>query len=451
MAETMTPTMLQSRLRTREKGTGRHGYLLDLRGSEWGELGRLAVRRPGSPGWPHRGPGAPDHSTALIWAGHPDYCKLVARRREIGAIGPAALTVLEAIDAYLEALMKDKGDRHPTYRNRSTSLRRHTQPFHSRMLGSLTREAVERWLAEVRVNRGPELVRPARATRAALLQGLVAVWRHHLPTVAPPFAAIGLGPDERRRAVREAIEAGQAIEGFMTEGAYSPAELRRLLVAARWSHRQAVAASPPLRARTREYWSEALALMAATSARLQEATRLQWQHVREDDGLLLIPGTKTRSALRAQPLQEALRPWLKQIRRAFRETYGREPGHLDYLLQSDPRQPRTRPVSRALGERIATIQEIAGLKRPRKAAHILRSTYISAANAVGIPRDRLKHYIGHAPEARGGWDVTDGYVHLISSLIKEEDRHVMDHLPGPQEVESGVRSFAPALTMPIAA
>jgi integrase len=451
MAKTLTPTALQSRLRIRGNGAGRHGYLLDLRGAEWGDLGRLTVRRPGSPGWPHRGPGAPDHPTAELWAGHPDYCALVARRREIGAMGPAALTVLEAIDAYLEALMRDKGDRHPTYRNRSTSLRRHTQPFHSRMLGSLTREVVERWLAEVRVNRGPELVRPARATRAALLQGLLAVWRHHLPTVAPPFAAIGLGPDERRRAVREAIEAGQALEGFMTEGAYSPAELHRLLVAARWYHRQVVDSSPPLRARTREYWSEALALMAATSARLQEATRLQWQHVREDEGLLLVPGTKTRSALRAQPLQEALRPWLEQIRRAFRETYGREPGHLDYLLQSDPRQPRTSPVSRGLGERIAAIQEIAGLKRPQKAAHILRSTYISAAHAVGIPRERLKHYIGHAPEARGGWDVTDGYVHLISSLIKEEDRHVMDHLPGPQEVESGVRSFAPALTMPIAA
>ena len=449
MAETLTPTVLQSRLRARGSGAGRDGYLLDLRGAEWGKLGRLTVRRPGSPGWPHRGPGAPDHPTAELWAGHPDYCELVARRREIGAMGPASLTVLEAIDAYLEALKREKGERHPTYRNRSTSLRRHTQPLHSRMLGSLTREVVERWLAEVRVNRGPEPVRPARATRAALFQGLVAVWRHHLPSVAPPFAAIGLGPDERGRAVREAIEAGQALEGFMTEGAYSPAELHRLLVAARWYHRLVVAASPPLRARTRDYWSESLAVMAATSARLQEATRLQWQHVREDEGLLLIPGTKTRSALRAQPLQEALKPWLQHLRREFRDLYAREPGQLDYLLQSDPRHPQTRPVSRALGDRIAAIQEIAGLKRRQKAAHILRATFISSAHACGIPRDRLKHYVGHAPsDGRGGWDVTDGYVHLISGLIRDEDRHVMDHLPTPEDVVRRVGGFVPASSLP---
>jgi integrase len=362
------------------------------------------------------------------------------------------MTVIEAIDEYLDDLEKKKGGHHPTYRNRSTSLRRHTEPLHHRMLGSLTRDVVAGWLDGVRIHRGRDCVRPARATKAALLQGLCAVWRHHVPTVAPPFGSIGLGPDEHRRTVREAIEAGQALEGFMTAGAFSSAELRRLLIAARWYHHHVVAPSPPLRARTREYWSEALALMAGTSARLREATRLQWQHVREEEGLILIPGTKTRSAFRAQPLQAALKPWLQHLRREFRNAYGREPERLDYLLQSDPRQPQTRPVSRALGDRVAAIQEVAGLKRPQKAAHILRSTYISSAHARGIPRDRLKHYVGHAPsDGRGGWDVTDGYVHLISGLIQDEDRHVMDHLPTPEELERGVEGFAPSSPLPQAA
>ena len=444
MADSFGVSKLRSRLRPRRYENRRVVYYLDLRGDEWGNLGRVVLRKPGTEGWPAKGPTTDDEATARGWVGHEDYLELVHRHRTIARLGPAALTVREGMEKYLDHLKETKGEDHPTYRNRATSLLRHTEPLHSRILGSLSRPVVQDWLDGVRVDKGGEARPPARATKAALFRGLRALWHFHLRSVEPPFDGALLGSDERARSIREAIEGGRGLDRFVANGAYGPDELNRLLVAARWYFRQVIEPSAPLRATTMDSWAEAIVLMAGTSARLMEATRLQWQHIREEEGLLIIPGTKTKAALRAQPLQESLRPWLEHLRETFRSTFDREPGRLDFLIQSDPRQPRSRPVSRSLGERVGRIQEVAGLKRPQRSAHILRATFISSAHARGIPSERLKHYVGHAQPGKGSsWDMTDDYIHFIAGLAQEEDRHVMDHIPHPEEVARKVSAFRP--------
>ena len=257
---------------------------------------------------------------------------------------------------------------------------------------------------------------------------------------------IELGEADRSKAIKEAIEAGQDIWQFILGGAYEPDELIRLIVAARWYYDYTVRSSPPLRATTMDTYAEAIVLMAGTSARLMEACRLQWHHVREDLGVLVIPGTKTLAALRGQPIQNSLLPWIRHLRETFQSTYGREPSGQDYLIQTDPRQPRKRPASRGMGERVGIIQEVAGLKRPNKASHILRATYVSAANAKGANRERLKTYIGHAStDGKGRTEIIDTYIKTLVDLIQPEDRRIMDFIPTPEEVQRMVSEFEPTI------
>ena len=445
MAELPMLTELASRVRRRTYPGGRTVYWLDLRSEEWGGLGRLAVRKPGTPGWPHAGDTTDDPATARDWASHPAYAKLVMRQRTLNEHGAGVLTVREALDEYLAYLKQEKGRDHATYQNRATSLVRHTSPIHDRLLGRLNSPLIQAWLDGVRVGQEGDPREPARATKAALLRGLKALWSHHMGGIPAPFSGVKLGPNDRLLSIRRAVMEGRDLTPFIGKGAYNSDELRRLVVAARWYHREVIEPSPPLRAVTLDHVAEAIVLMTATSARLMEAARLQWQHVHEDEGLIIVPGTKTKAALRALPLQDSLRPWLRHLRSVFVEHYGRPPADLDFLIQSDPRAPRSQPVGRGLGERIRRIQEVAGLKRPQVSSHILRATFISSAHAQGIGRERLKHYIGHAAaEGEGSWDVTDHYIHFIAGLVQDQDRRIMDHIPCPQEVVRALPGFKPS-------
>ena len=318
------------------------------------------------------------------------------------------------------------------------------EPLYDRILGSLNQDLVQSWIDDVRVEKAGKKVRPARNTRAALMRGLYAIWQHHMRPQDPPFRDIELGEQDRSQAIRDAIKDGQDIWQFLLGGAYEPGELTRLIVGARWYYDYVIRPSPPLRAVTMDTYAEAIVLMAATSARLSEACRLQWHHFREADGVLSIPGTKSMAAVRIQPVQDSMLPWLAHLRTRFVETYGREPAKNDYLIQTDPRQPRKRPASRGLGDRIATIQEVCGLKRPQRASHILRATYISTAHAKGIDRERYKRYVGHASaEKKGRREVTDDYITDLLDLIQPGDRRIMDFIPTPEEVAERVNAFEP--------
>jgi hypothetical protein len=97
-----------------------------------------------------------------------------------------------------------------------------------------------------------------------------------------------------------------------------------------------------------------------------------------------------------------------------------------------------------LGERIAAIQEVCGLKRPQKASHILRATFVSTAHAKGIDRERYKDYIGHASTKESGrTQMTDDYITNLISLIRKEDRHIIDFIPTREEVQRLVTEFEP--------
>ena len=438
---------LRQRLRKRTYASGEVVYWLDLRGPKWGNIGRLVVRRPRCDGWPHRGPTATLKKTAEAWVGDEDYVEFVSRRRRLAKEGPGVMTVKEALDDYIEHLRETLGEKHNTVRNRSSSLVRHLKPLYDRVLASLDEDVVQEWLEGVRVTGtdGRPTV-PAKNTRHALLRGLYALWSHHMAPEEAPFHGVSLGPDEKRVSIKRDIEAGQDLSRWVTGGAYETHELERLVTAARWYDEYVILSSPPLRATITDFSAEAIALMVGTSSRLMEAARLQWHHLYDEDRIILVPGTKTGAALRAQPVQTALRPWLTHIRQKFEDLYGREPEKNDYLIQTDPRQPRRMPAGRSLGEKVATIQDVAGLKRPRKATHILRATFITMGDHQGIPRDRLKRYIGHAgKDGESGREVTDDYVSQIRSMVEPEDRRIMDCLPSPERVAELVEDFEPTV------
>jgi hypothetical protein len=108
---------------------------------------------------------------------------------------------------------------------------------------------------------------------------------------------------------------------------------------------------------------------------------------------------------------------------------GGKPKPNEFVLQVRRGSPLYQSSDRTWGNRIARVEEKAGLKVAQKAAHILRATYITQTEeAIGTVA--TKQYAGHG-SARGG--ATDQYVDRRPPFIPTAHRTFL-HLPHPDFV-----------------
>jgi hypothetical protein len=70
-----------------------------------------------------------------------------------------------------------------------------------------------------------------------------------------------------------------------------------------------------------------IVLLLATGGRIGELADLRWKMIREDEGYIIMPGTKTRHSLRVIPLQDVLRPWLPVLKRLTQPDGGQPVDH----------------------------------------------------------------------------------------------------------------------------
>lgn len=439
----ITDKDLKKRLKPRpDCGTWR----LELRGSRWGDIGRVAVRKPGSDGWPTQGPTTTDKDTAEEWLEDPAYLRWIERRIHVHRHGSSLQTVREAIDAYLERLLEEEGEDFSTYRNRSTSLVRHTEPVHDSLLVDVDYETMRQLLDNVRVQKSDgSLGRPAVNTLRSIRAGMTAVWREAVGG-PPPWRGLKLG-DERQRKVRQRIREGEDVWSLLRGGGYNESQVANLVVAGRYRDMHTILPSPALRAVTLPITDAILAFIACTGMRESEARHSQWHDIdweRGIRGLLLIRGTKTAAGLRVQPVQDALLPWLNYLRDLYTVTFGREPLGEDYIIQGSPKAYRTAPLGRGMIERVSRVQTMAGLKRDQKATNIMRSTWVSNAIRHKLEDRKLKLYVGHGLKGR---DVSDVYMN-VEAAVEDADYRIMDHVPSPDEVSELVKSYTPVVPPP---
>lgn len=410
-------------------------FTLDLRGRAWegvrpeGCSSYLTLRNPGSEGWPLKGPTTDQREVAEVWV-REAYGPWLARREQRAERGPASSpTITEAADAYLSALEEERGADHNTVVNRRSACEVHIKPALGTLpLDSLSKQRVRRFLEGLRVRKragGLErLVAPTPGTRATIYSTLLAIWyaTHPDDDGEPPFAGIRFGGPNASRRRRDAAESGDHTILIETR-AYTRAEILHLLAQARRYDRE-VLARPQNRARSLANTAPGIAFIAGTGARVEEATFVRWKHVHEHT--IYIPGTKSHNAPRWVPRQQALEPWLHELR----EAAGGSPDPEAFVLRMNRPDPLARATQDAWYRRIAKVEMRAGLKHEGKGVHILRATHLSWARDH-LPEAALKTYAGHG-RPHGG--ATDVYMDTRAPFIPPRHRDYLD-LPGPVETD----------------
>jgi integrase len=252
----------------------------------------------------------------------------------------------------------------------------------------------------------------------------VAMFRFHYPNLQLPFAGVTVGRakgDAARR--RQLVAQGRARE-LIPKRVYTPDEIYRQILTARFIDLH------PEVGLVADWASRTLAPTAAAqlcfASRIAELCEVRWHDVDEDDGFILIPGTKSDSAIRYIPLQNSMRPWLTILREA--QTPPRLPTH--HILRMHPAQD-AKPVKDVWARRMGMIQRVAGLKIEGQRSHIYRRTHTSIATMAGVAPYEIKLLLGHS-NVMGG--ATDDYVQMIHQLTRPEHRtYIM--LPTPEEVD----------------
>lgn len=427
---------LPTRLRTRHYRTNgavdRTVYWLDLRSAEWGRIGTVVLHDPSDPGWPDRGQTTDHEGTARSWI-RERYAAWVHRRLQ-GE--DTDLTVADAIEPFIAAMHADPdlGPDHGTVSARRSYLRVHIAPKLGRYrLATLPRDAVQQWIDEMEVTHTRHGVRqttPAsRATREGALATLRALYRHHYPGQPVPFAGVRIDLAKREAAYRrELIKAGRGRE-LIKKRTYTPHEMLLLLAAARFADRHPeVGVIADWACRNA---APSIALQLAFGSRIAELVEIREGDVDEGEGFVLIPGTKSRAAIRYLPLQDSARPWLAELRATKRGPA--RPEH--YLLRTHPDRDAL-PSKDIYARRMARVQTLAGLKLEGERSHIFRRTHASWAHAKGIPPHEIKIFLGHSGVFGGA---TDDYIEMIKQMTRPEHRTYLA-IPSPQEVDEFLAS-----------
>jgi integrase len=423
---------LPDRLRSREY-RGKDGelervvYWLDLRGKLWGELGTVVLHDPADPDWPEKGASTADEQIAKGWIARA-YAQWVHDKLHGG---DPNLKTKDAIEPFIEAMHEDPtlGPDHPSVMGKRSVLRVHVGPLLGKhRLATLPREAVQTAVNNLVVTKsthGVKRVEPAsRAMRDAFLTSVRQLFRHHYPGRKIPFAGVKIDTRRREAAVRrEMIRQGRGHE-LIKKTFYTPDEIFLQLAAGRFidlhpEYGQVADWACRIAAAT-------IALQVAFASRISELVNVREQNVDEEDGFVLLAGTKSITALRFLPLQESVRPWLRLLREA--KVGPARPDH--YLLRMHPARDEA-PNKDVFARRMGKVAALVGLKLPGQRSHIYRHTHSSWANMKGMQKHEIKLFLGHSGIFGGA---TDEYIHFIRQMTRPEHRTYID-LPSPEEID----------------
>lgn len=453
-------------------------FSLDLRAKVFGNRAPLVMRDHRAPGWPTSGtplaaPVRADdavarkaYDTALATAGlyvvrH--YAPLLHRELypqfypTLPDVTGESLTTAEACAAFLEHIVSVLGADHNTVRTRRSEIRTHILPaLGARVLKEVTAGEVRNVLANLRVQEfnGPrsELRVPASlGTKRSVLRAIRAIWKHAFPDMRSPFGGvISVDDGSARRSNRDAIQAGK-LDGLIAgkTGALDPKDVVRALTAAAAYDRR-LTNDPRYRHIGVPNCAALMATQIATGCRIRELVYLRWSMIDEVQGVILVPGTKTEGALRLIPLQDALRPWLAELKR-IQYPDGREPVGTDFVFSTSARTPKSgRPNQRKLIGKMSHALELAGLKIPRvsmdsKATHWARATHISWGTTATelIAPEWLSWYVGHGGDRRFH-ETTGLYMTVRPSTMPRSHREYIRHLPSPTAVNAMLATFEPS-------
>jgi integrase len=422
------PTRLRMRVYPGEEGAAdRVVYWLDLRAKLWGGLGTIVLNDPAHPEWPEKGANTGDAGTAKAWV-EQSYAEWVHDKM---SGGDPDLKVKDAIEPFIEVMHEDPtmGPGHPTVVSRRSVLRVHVGPLLGKhRLATLAHGFVQAAVDNMEVTKsknGVSRMEPAsRAMRDALLAAVRALYRHHCPGKEIPFRGVKISTRRQDTAKRrEMIMQGRAHE-LVKKTVFTREEIFMQLAAARFidTHPEyGVIATWACRIA-----AVTLALQVAFGTRISELVHVRERNVDENDGFVLIPGTKSSGALRYLPLQESVRAWLFLLRQAKFGTV--RPDH--YLLRMHPARDAL-PNKDIFARRMGNVAALVGLKLPGQRSHIYRKTHSSWGNMKGIQPHEIKLFLGH-DDIFGG--ATDEYVRFIRQMTRPEHRTYID-LPSPEEID----------------
>lgn len=433
----MTLDELQKALTGRiQRRKDNNNLFLDLRAKLWGAIGSPVLFNPSDPRWPGGGETTTHLGTAKSWINQKD--QKIARWVQRQLAGQdMGLTVADAVEAFITAMHGDVhlGPRHSTVQQRRSYLRNHVVPaLGKHRLATLPNAAVQKWIngMEVRESRGDgtwKKVPASKASREAALAALVALFRFHYPDQEScPWGRITIDLRKQEAAYRTMmVRAGRARE-LVQKGTYNPDEIRVLMLTARFLDRRLggedyVNILAPWAAAN---LAPSMAEQFGFASRISELVEVRESMI-ENDGFALIPGTKSDNAIRLVPVQDSLWPWIAAARDL--KVGPVRPEH--YLLRTHP-QYDALPNATIYARRMAWVQEIAGLKLPRKRSHIFRASHASHAIMSGIPGHEVKLLLGHSGIFGGA---TDEYIEMIREMIRPEHRTYLS-IPSPQELDA---------------
>jgi len=431
---------LVKRLKARTTADG-VSWFLDLRHRKFGNLGRITVHDPSSPGWPDVGQATSDRTTAARWvreryAGWFYRTHVANRRPDLGALSTA-----DACDLYLEILERELGSDHNTVKNRRSAARQHIKPtIGQKPFLSLDRETVKRFLLGLRVTvwqDGVRVMQPASPrTQDNVRAMLLAMWHELVPNASCPYLGITLSKRRELRQRREMIRRGD-VEDLLRVRAFTPAAMLDVLAAAMWYDHDRYEQRPNFHGRFYANSAEVIACQIGTGMRIEELCYWRWRHVHLDRGYAIVPGTKTGNALRIIPIQDSLRPWLERLR-----VMQGEPRPNDFVIRIQCDDPAATPLPKTWIRRVSDIMLMSGSKIPRKATHACRSTHFTmgTSNWMLVDLQRLKYYLGHENPWGGA---TSDYVDMLVDTMPPGHRQYIT-LPTPEDVAQRLATFTPA-------
>lgn len=438
---------LVKRLRPRATADG-VVWTLNLRHRDFGNRERINVYRPGDPGWPNRGTTTASKEEAEAWL----FQDFAYARWLLGeSTGDlSGISTTAAADRYLADLNRQLGKDHNTTVNRTSTINAHIKPKVGKVpLRALNRKNVRPLLEELQVvkrGNGEEITLPAAPrTRDNVRAALIAIWNHTFPDEVCPFYGISLPDSGGQRARREAIVAGDVFDLAPQRTLTMPA-LEQVLLAVFWLD-QRVLEMPCQRTTYMPLTAEVIAGLYGTAMRVSELARIQWRHLRDADDALIVPGTKTDNALRAVPLQRALRPWLERVERQALERGRRSDKDNVWAMRRTARNSETRTPEQMI-ERIGKALYLAGYKMAQQCTHTFRRSHFTVAGSRSdlISSQAMKTYLGHEHVHGGATEVYIDRAHL-ERMIKEmlpQHRTYID-LPTPEQILARLPGYTPPM------
>jgi integrase len=436
MSDSLSLDALRARLSKR--GRARDAvWVLDLRHAQFGHLGRLTVRDPSAPGWPHSGKSTTQSAVAERWlkdAYLPWLQRQLAVRRDAASANSGNLDVGEAAEQYLDWLTRRLGADHNTVLNRRSVVTNHLTTIARVLLTALNPAPVRRLLNGLMVikrTRGgqPTAVPASTRTKGNVRTTLQAIWRYHYPDLGTPFGTVRIEDDSAAIRRRLAAESGDLLLDE-SPTAYAPEQILEILATA-WVYDELILGRPNLRGRTIPNTAGAIALQLGFATRVSELLRMRWSHHVAEHAVARIPGTKTAYSFRWMPVQDSVSPWLQWLR-----VLGGDPAPTEFILRVDPRAAGAgkKPSKNTFAARIARVLELAGHKHRGRATHVFRATHITWALRNGFSAERLKRFIGHRPQAEKGALGTYVDAALFAKDLRPRDRTYLSELPCPEQV-----------------